>query len=590
MILQALKEYYDRKAADPESGIAPPGWERKAIPFLLVITKDGKFVNFQDTREAYENKLLAKVFLVPSLGEKKGNGIKSNLFWENLEYALGIPVVSEKRNPDPERVVEQHAAFKQRISQLQGECTALTAVKSFLVKINVAEIQRDPLWQEVYELNQSILFAISGYGPITDDSEIKALIHSDMKSSPRSKACCLVTGESDEIVSLEPPVKGIRGAPPTGACLVGFQKNSGYDSFGKEQGGNAPIGKTASFSYTTALNHLLKDSAQRIQVGDATTVFWSEKKTLFESDALFFFSEPFKDNPDQNTEAVKALYSSIWNGTYIISDDDTRFYILGLSPNSARVSVRFWHVGTVKEIGQRLQQHIDDLSIVCGKDDRSLPLRKLLRSIAAQEEDKNIPPNLAGDTMRSILEGLPYPETLLQATVRRIKAEQAKKDNKSGKSLPNVSYPRAALIKACINRKTRYKNPNIKEELKMSLDPTNTKIGYRLGRLFATLEKIQTEASPGLNATIRDKFYGAASSTPATVFGNLMRLSNHHLSKLEKEKTGLFKVRKKLLGEIIDGVESKISFPPHLNLEDQGRFAIGYYHQTQDFYTKKENK
>ena len=335
------------------------------------------------------------------------------------------------------------------------------------------------------------------------------------------------------------------------------------------------------------MNHLLgKDSQQKLQVGDATAVFWSEKSSALEKDAFFFFSEPPKDDPDRNTEAIKALYATIWNGTYVVPDEKQKFYVLGLSPNAARIAVRFWHVATVAEMGTRFKQHISDLSIAhSAKIDAALPMDRLLRSIAAQSKYDNIPPNLAGEVMRSILEGLPYPATLLQAAVRRCRAEQAKKNKNTSKSLPNVTYERAALIKACLNRAMRLNNKKNEKEMTMCLDPENINIGYRLGRLFAVLEKIQTEANPGLNATIRDRFFGAASSTPVTVFANLMRLSNHHLSKLEKEKHGLFITRKRMLGEIMCCIKD---FPPHLTLEDQGRFAIGYYHQNQDLWTKKD--
>jgi CRISPR-associated protein Csd1 len=391
----------------------------------------------------------------------------------------------------------------------------------------------------------------------------------DERKEPQAKilAHCLITGEYGEIARTHartPINKDTKS-------LVAFQKNSGYDSYGKEQCYNAPIRKSSEFAYTTALNTLLKSMHQRLLVGDAVAVFWASRETRFESEVPLFFSEPPKDEPDRNVRAVADLLKSVQTGAYAESDKDTRFYVLGLAPNSARIAVRFWHIGTVPEMAERFARHFEDIRIVHGQKDKDvLSLFRLLFSTATQRKAENIPPNLAGDTMRAILEGLPYPRTLLQAAIRRIRAEH------------DINYPRAALIKACLNRSTRYQNPNVKEELKVSLDTHNANIGYRLGRLFATLEKIQREANPGINATILDKFYGAASGTPVTVFGNLMRLKNHHVAKLEHQGRKVF--FEKLLGEIMDGINN---FPTHLALEDQGRFAVGYYHQMQDFFTKK---
>jgi len=412
-------------------------------------------------------------------------------------------------------------------------------------------------------------------------ASISRTLPSDSEDRERVFANCLITGAYGEIARTHGPTPINKDTK----SLVAFQRHCGYDSYGKEQGYNAQISKSAEFAYTTGLNTLIKSKGQKIWVGDATTIFWSERASSLENDAFFFFAEPPKDDPDRNTQAIKALYESIWNGAYIVPTDDARFYVLGLSPNVARIAVRFWHVGTVHEMGTRFKQHVDDLAITHSTNiDPALPMRKLLRSIAAQEKDDNIPPNLAGEMMRAILEGLPYPNTILQAAIRRIRAEQAKKNKNTGRSEPNVTYPRAALIKAFLNRATRFYSPRNEKEITMCLDLDNKNIGYRLGRLFATLERIQMEANPGINATIRDRFYGAASSAPVTVFGNLMRLSNHHLSKLEKEKTGVFVIRKQLIGEIMSPI---LDFPSHLSLADQGRFAIGYYHQTQEFWTKK---
>ncbi|MDP2933048.1 MAG: type I-C CRISPR-associated protein Cas8c/Csd1, partial [bacterium] len=377
--------------------------------------------------------------------------------------------------------------------------------------------------------------------------------------------------ERNEMELTHAAIKGVWGAQSSGANIVSFNLDA-FKSFGKDQGANAPVGRIAAFAYTTALNYLLgKDSKQRMQVGDASTVFWSEKAMDFEQQIVEFFGESPKDDPDRSVRAVESLFQSVQTGAFLLDQGATRFYVLGLAPNASRIAVRFWIVDTVAGMAGKICQHFEDTRIAHGpKDKDTISLFRLLIGTAVQGKAENIPPNLSGDTMRAVLAGLPYPKTLLQAAIRRIRAEH------------QVTHSRAALIKACINRSTRVSNPEEKEELIVSLDENNINIGYRLGRLFAVLEKIQQEANPGINATIRDKFYGAASSTPVTVFGNLMRLKNHHLAKLEN--VGRRVNLEKLISQIIDGIDD---FPAHLKLEDQGRFAIGYYHQMQSFFAKK---
>jgi len=585
MILQALKEYYERKASDPDIDIAPEGFEKKGLPFLVVIKPDGEFVNLEDTREKVGQKLISKLFLLPRSQTRTGSKAytKPFLLWDHKGFLFQVSEDDEGK----EKAVHQHQAWLLSLNNLPNALKAddgVAAILAFYAANGVEKVKAAGNWAECAKLKScNMTFRVVGDNvPVPCRPAVQHHVRTSVLKKAASAASdedeqdekkifahCLITGEYGEIARTH-------GRTPINKdtkSLVAFQKNSGYDSFGKEQSYNAPVCKSAEFSYTTGLNTLLKSERQRIQIGDATTVFWSGKESSLENDAFFFFSEPPKDDPDRNTEAVKALYETIWSGTYVVPDDSTRFYVLGLSPNAARIAVRFWHVGTVREMGTRFKQHVDDLAIAHGvKIEPALPMRRLLRSIAAQEKDDNIPPNLAGEMMRAILDGTPYPATLLQAAIRRNRAEQ------------DVPYPRAALIKACLNRAMRFNNPKNEKEITMCLDPENTNIGYRLGRLFAALEKIQSDANPGINATIRDRFYGAASSTPVTVFANLMRLSNHHLSKLEKEKPGLFIVRKQLIGEIMCPISD---FPPHLDLADQGRFAIGYYHQTHDLWKKK---
>ena len=552
MILQALKEYYDRKAADPDSGIAPLGWERKEIPYVIVLREDGTLVQLEDTRE---NKR-AKPLLVPQ-SVKRTSGVAANLLWDNVEYVTGVPCKGK-----PDRVAAQHAAFLARLDELEG-CPSIAPVRAFLSSPDFRErLAAEPVWPEAAAACAFLTFRITGHSvPVAREPDIVARVHAP-SALPDDAARCLVSGELDGIANVHPAIKGVFGAKSTGANIVSFNFPAAC-SFGKEQGFNAPVGWRAAFEYTTALNTLLsKDSRQKMTVGDATAVFWSSRPTDLEDEFAAFFSEPPKDDPDRGTVAVERLLASVHTGAWANDPDPARFYVLGLSPNGPRISVRFWHSGTVAEMSTRFADWFENLRIVHSPRDREhLSLWRLLCSVAPLGKSENIPPNLAGALVRAILEGTPYPAALLASAILRNKAER------------DIPYPRAKLLKAILNR-------NHERNLTVSLDKTNPDIGYRLGRLFAALERIQQAANPGLNATIRDRFYSSASSTPAAVFGNLMRLKNHHLAKLAK--TAYFE---NLLGEILDGVTA---FPPHLTLPEQGMFAIGYYHQRQAFFAKKD--
>ena len=569
MILQALNDYYERKSSSGE--LAPEGFERKEIPFVIVLDEHGALVQIDDTRSGTGKKKVARSFLVPQT-VKRSVGIAANLLWDTAEYVLGVM----REGGKPERVAEQHAAFKARIDTLATATNddGPIAVQRFLNSLDLEQIRQEALWPDITAANPLLSFRLSTELTgtlICVRPAVVAAVTSVDGDEEENRGFCLVRGEVDGIARLHPAIKGVWGAQSSGANVVSFNLDA-FNSYGKDQGANAPIGTRAAFTYTTALNHLLrKGSARRLQVGDASTVFWASDACHFEDDfAAMFGATSSEDDPDRGTAAVTNLLTATQTGVYAEDDAEKRFCVLGLAPNAARIAVRFWQVGPVKDFALHIRQHFDDIELVKPAFEKPyLSLFRLLNAIALQNKAENVPPDLAGDTMRAILAGLPYPVMLLQAAVRRCRAEQ------------NVGYPRAAIIKASLNRLIRNHRFTAKE-LAMSIDHHNTDPGYRLGRLFASLERIQATAQPGINATIRDRYYGAASSSPASVFPILLKLKNHHLAKIDN--AGLRIWFEKLLGEIFSGITD---FPSRLSLSEQGLFAIGYYHQQQDFFTKK---
>lgn len=582
MILQALKEYYDRVALSSGDRIAPFGWETKEIPFIVVLSEDGDFVTIEDTREGDGKKKRAKSFQVPQ-GEKKTVAIKANLLWGTAGYVFGVPSGKKMKKLDAEkaeklrtRCNEQKDAFIRRIEEdLPGVSEAEKIVR-FLKKVPLSQLEACSNWSEIAEEDPIISFRFQNKSMVCDlDSIRKSLERKSQKASCADSAVCLVTGEDETIERLHPSIKGVWGGQPTGGNIVSFNLKA-FESYLKTQGNNAPIGAKATFAYTTGLNTLLsKDSKQRMQVGDASTVFWSEKQTNFESAFSSYFSEPPKDDPAFLTEKIRGLFAAVNSGKFMTDEGETKFYILGLSPNSARISVRFWHHGTVGEFANKICQHFKDLEITKPPGEpEHYSLWRLLVNISTQDKSENIPPNLAGEFMRAILANTPYPASVLQAAIRRIRSDTERR----------VKPVRAALIKGFLNRFYRQNKSNNYKELSVSLDKDQPSIGYQLGRLFAALAKIQEEAQGSLNASIKERFYGAACSSPVTVFANLLRLKNHHLAKFSNPRRKVY--FEKLLGEIMSHY---FDFPAHLDLHEQGRFAIGYYHQWQDFFAKNEN-
>ncbi len=599
MILQALKEYYDRKVADPGSGIAPRGWFQGRVDFAIVLNLDGTFAGLQPYFGSRDGKRTPFPYLLPYIGKQARkhtmSGEDANLLWDNSTFVLGLG------KNGPKKLTSFIGAIRQHLAGIDDP--AISAVLKYLEdgqrdSSKFSDVTKDVSYGElIREGRANVTFRINADSAlfVFERPHIKARISAGLATSGLI-GTCMVTGKTNApIEENHLVIKGLYGAKKD-PNVVSFNEDA-YRSFGKNRGDNAPVSMDAAFAYTTALNHLTQSSGNRMPLGDATMVYWSEKETECSKEIEHFFGSLPQDNPDKYVPAVQALFKSVNSGAFTKDDLTTKFFVLGMTPFGPRIAIRSWTVETIKVLSEKICTHFVDTDMEQPRSGREseprwLSLNGLLAATAIQVKKYDpskphliryrlkcydVTPNLEADMMRSILEGLPYPHTLLQGAIRRIRAEQ------------EITYSRAALIKACLNRSMRFnKTPNT-EEMKVSLDPGNTNIGYRLGRLFATMEQIQTDANRGrkLNATIRKRYYGAASSTPSSVFGTLLnKLNPHHIDKL---KEGLRIVRQRTLREIIWDVDGNIAFPATLSLEDQGRFAIGYYHQMQDFSAKKTN-
>ena len=574
MILKTLAEYYQRMLDDPDCNVAPPGFEKKPIPFLIVIDRQGNFINFRDTRSGEGKKKTARNFIVPK-GEKRAFGIKSNLLWDNPQYVFGIAKNDSAK--ETKWANESFTAFQKRIDEIFDENfhqEGIDAVKEFLRKQEFSSLVQHEAWEDIRENKYNLTFILEGETKLVaqDDRVIEYIIE-NLKPSGNLQTCS-VSGENDIPAELHTSIKGVWGAQAFGANIVSFNLGA-FRSFNKKKGFNAPVGQKVEFAYTTALNTLLaKGSRQRMQVGDASTVFWAQKNHPFELDFSCFLSEPPKgEEPDYGK--IRSLLSAIKTGV-LPEEDNMPFYVLGLAPNASRISIRFWYEGCVRDLKEKIAQHFEDIKIVRTPHDREfLSLFQLLVSTATEEKADNIPPNLSGEVARAILAGSGYPRTLLANAIRRCKAEQ------------KVSHARASLIKGFLIRESRLRNTN-KKEVQMALDKTNENSGYVLGRLFAVLERIQENAQTGLNKTIRDTYFSAATSNPMVTFKRLQDLAIHHLAKIRNSGKSTVWLDK-LMQEVIDKLSAD-GIPTTLTLEDQGRFSIGYYHQRQDFFIKKDDE
>lgn len=590
MILQSLYDYYNRRQADPDPTRRLPafGLEEKEIPFVLEIDGRGALVAITDTRHGVEGKRpVGTKYRVPAR-VKRSSAIAANLFWDNAEYALGLPnpaKAGEQRAEYLARLERMRSEFVERIASQPPEALADAGVQALLVFLRrnpTEEAKAFPQYSLLVELSPDVSFRLASDSCLICERpavaasyaaslhEIRAETDGEQEAIPPSR--CLITGERASPQRLHAAIKGVWGAQTSGANIVSFNCDA-FRSYGHVQGANAPVSPGAAFAYTTALNSLLaSDSSQRVQVGDASTVFWAQRAEPYEGWLKEILGGG--DDPDLHAQRVKELLRAVQSGTFNGTRGENAFFVLGLAPNAARLSVRFWYEAPLSAIAARIVQWFEDLRIARGPRDPEYPgLYRLLSSVAVLEKTENVPPRLGGDLMASVFAGTPLPRTWLNLAVQRCRTQH------------QVNHLRAAIIKAYLLRASSSRGEQGKRHLEIQpmLDPSNPSSAYRLGRLFAVLEKVQEEANPGLNTTIRERYYGAASTAPVAVFPTLLRLKNHHLAKLDNR--GRVVKFERILGDIVAGLDG---FPVHLDMVGQGLFAVGYYHQRQDFFTKPE--
>ena len=562
-VLQSLDGYYGRMAARGEASL--PGYSREKIDFVVVLSADGVPTSVRTLRRAVEGRMASQPLDVPAAVIRKSN-IKPNLLWDKTAYSLGRTAGEGRRTAD------EHAAFKSGNLALLGETgdPGLLAFCRFLKSWSPDVFDHAPFSTDMLDAN--LVFALAGENNYLHDREAAQHLIASQSGPSAPARMCLVTGIASAPARLHKSIRGVQGAQTAGAALVSFNLDA-FTSYGKSQGDNAPTSEAAAFRYVTALNRMLeREGSNRVRrtIGDATVVFWADVSNSVDEAAARraedFFAD-FADPPTDESEAVRLsdALRRVASGRALPSAalglaPGTRFHVLGLSPNAARLSVRFWLSDTFDSLAGRLASHYAALAIEPPPWRDRLPSvsRLLVQTTALLEDFKNIPPLLAGEVMRSVLSGAPYPRTWLAAAIIRLRAGDD----------PGRGW-HAAVIKAFLARTPSEETPPV------SLDPDNPNPAYQLGRLFAVLEAAQYAALGNVNASIADRYYGAASATPARVFGTLLRGARGHIADAQRRNKGFWITPR--LEQIIDRLPADL--PRSLRLEDQGRFAVGYYHE-----------
>ena len=579
MILQALTHYYEDLLALGK--IERPGWSKSKVSYGLMLNDEGQLTQLTHLqKELVRGKKTVQApqeLLVPSPA-KRSSGVLANFLCDNSSYLLGVDAKGK-----PTRTSECFAAAKDLHRKLleQADSPAARAVVRFFECWDPAQAASHPALQEDWDnlLRGGNLIFWYGNAPVAQDPAIADAWtqHYEASDDAAESIRCLVTGRCGPLARLHPNIKGVAGAQSSGASLVSFNA-SAFCSYDHEQGANAPVSEYAAFAYAAALNTLLSDRDHVCRVGDTTILCWAAGGDSNYQD--YFIANMFGDSYSEN-DLLDTLHH-LAKGEHITWNDnqlapDTRFYVLGLAPNAARLSVRFFWQNTFGRMARNLARHYDRLNIIRPAYDKfpTLPVWRLVQETVRKPSPDARPaepnPRLAGDLLLAVLNDMPYPATLLDGIALRIRAERS------------VSRGQAAIIKAYYLRNSS--NSKLKEVMTVELNEQSTYLPYVLGRLFAVLEAVQQSANPSINATIKDRYFNSASATPSSVFPLLINLAQKHLAKLDG---GLSLYYQKKIADLIDRITQTL--PARMTLPEQGAFQLGYYHETQKRYAKSKKE
>ena len=589
MILQALVDYYEALAA--KGRVAKPGWGIAKISYALNLDKQGRLLNVISLKlTKQKGKKVVEVpqnILLPE-ATKRTAGVAAQFLWDNAKYVLGLDAIGKA-----ERSKQCFEAMAQKCQEILAAAVGekAAALKAFFASWQPEAAHDNALLQPYMEdllSSANLMFKVEGES-VEQDEEIRKAwdAYKSQQASDTAQGICLVTGKKAPVARLHPNIKGLYGAQSSGAALVAFNALA-YESYEHKQGDNAPVSEYAAFAYTTALNTLLASERNYLRIGEMTVVFWAEGADKDNEDV---FDDVFSsENKIIEDADLQGFFEKVSQGqSFSVKDylvkPENKFYILGLSPNAARIAVRFFLVDTFGDFIKNYEQYFREFEIIKPSFDNrvNVPLWQILQETANKNsKDKAASPLLAGAVLRSILSGIKYPEALYQNTILRAKADQDNPD----KNITKISRIKAAIIKACLLR--NYKNNE--EVVTVALNEECKKVPYVLGRLFAVLEDLQEKANPGINSTIKDRYFNSACATPSVTFPLLTKLANTHLKKISAQK-GTVIYFEKLIGELMNKLEvENNAMPARLSLPEQGEFVLGYYHQVQKRFEKKEEK